>query len=138
PRNSHTTVSAVRQLATADWRLHHVLRKDLLGQSHRPRRSGDGRHQSLALHEFAERDLLAASDALDEAEVGGGQHTQVLAVLLVDALDVLGDHQLDAGGALGVGRLLAAGALAAALAADRADEAAALHVAALDGELITR
>src|SRR5581483_9003829 len=162
PRNSHTTVSAVRQLATADWRLHHVPRKDLLGQSHRPRRSGDGRHQSLALHarhvereetavlnhlagdlvlalgEFAERDLLAASDALDEAEVGGGQHTQVLAVLLVDALDVLGDHQLDAGGALGVGRLLAAGALAAALAADRADEAAALHIAALDGELIAR
>ncbi len=90
----------------------------------------------LAAGEFGERNLFAAPDLVDQAEVGRGQHAQVLAVLLVDALDVLGDHELDAGGALGVGRLLAARSFAAPLAAHRAHEPAALDVAALDGQLV--
>ena len=85
---------------------------------------------------FAERNLFAGANLVDQAEVGRGQHAEVLAVLLVNALDVFGDHQLDAGRHLGIRRLLAAGAFAAPLAADRRDESAALHVAALDGRLV--
>ena len=65
-------------------------------------------------------DFFAAANSVDQAEIRRGQHAEVLAVLLVDALDVLGDHQLDAGRHLGIRRLLAAGAFAAPLAADAA------------------
>ena len=85
---------------------------------------------------FAERNLFPAANLVDHAEVGGGQHAQVLAVLLVDTLDVFGDHQLDAGAHLGIRRLLAAGTFAAPLAADRRDESAFLYVAALDRHFI--
>src|SRR5581483_1748311 len=64
------------------------------------------------------------------------QHAEVLAVLLVDSLDVFGDHQLDSGAQLGVGRLLAAGTFAATLAADGSNEAAFFHVASLDWKFI--
>src|SRR6266566_4002158 len=55
----------------------------------------------------------------------------------VNALDVLRDHQLDSGAHLGVRRLLPGRPLAPALAAHRSHEAAALHRAAGDGELVT-
>ena len=50
--------------------------------------------------------------------------------LLVDALNVFGNHAANSGTHFRVGRLLAARTFAAPLAADRADEAASLHVAA--------
>ena len=83
---------------------------------------------------FGERDFFSRPDLLDQREVGRGQQAQVLAVLFVNAFDVLGDHQLDPGAHLGVGRLLPAGALASPLAADGADEAAFFHGAASDGQ----
>src|SRR5205823_12215780 len=61
---------------------------------------------------------------------------QVLAVLLVDALDVLRDHELDPRAHLGIGRLLAGGSLPAPLAAHRGDEPAAFYRSAADRELL--
>src|SRR5271157_1479736 len=90
----------------------------------------------LALRELGQRDLFAAADLVNQAKVGRRQHAEVLAILLVNAFDVLGDHQLDARRHFGIRRLLPAGALAAPLAADRAHEAAALHIAALDRRLV--
>src|SRR5581483_11751757 len=88
----------------------------------------------FARGEFGERDFLAGANLVDEREVGRSENAEVLAVLLVDALDVFRDDELDAGGALGVRRLLTAGTFAATLAADGGDEPALLHVSALDGE----
>src|SRR5262249_4753969 len=51
-----------------------------------------------------------------------------------NALDIVRDHQLDAGTKLRVRRLLPAGALAPALPAHRGHKTAFLHVAALDGK----
>src|SRR5439155_20483602 len=62
------------------------------------------------------------------------QPAKILAILLVDAFDVLRDHQLDACRHLSIGRLLPAGAFAPALAADRANESAALHIATANGK----
>ena len=62
---------------------------------------------ALTLGEGRERDLLAAADLGDDREIGGRQDAQVLAILPIDALDVLGDDELDPGAHLGVGRLLA-------------------------------
>ncbi len=140
--------------------VNHMAGENLLRDGHRPRLGGDGRQENFALHagdvereqaavldhlagdfvfacgELNQRNLFSAADLVDHAKVSRGQHAEVLAILLVDALDVLGDHQLDAGRHLGVRRLFAAGTLAAALATDRADKATALHVAALDGRLV--
>jgi len=77
--------------------------------------------------ELLQADLLSGADAPDDREVVGGQDAEVLAVLVVDALDALGDHHLNAGVELGVGAGLAAAPLAPALARHRADEAAVLH-----------
>ncbi len=134
----------------------HVAREDLLGDGHRPRLGRDRRQEGLALHardvereqaavldylardlvfafgELHQRNLFSGANPVDHAEVGGGQHAEVLAVLLVDALDVLGDHQLDAGRHLGIRRLLAAGTFAAALAADSGHKAARLDGATRD------
>src|SRR5262249_44250923 len=86
--------------------------------------------------EFTQRDLLAGANPVDQTEVGRGENAQVLAVLLVNALDVFSDHQLDAGAQLGIGRLLAAGTFAPALAADGGNKPAFLDVATLDGDFI--
>src|SRR5581483_7359119 len=83
----------------------------------------------LARRELGQGNLLSAADAIDQGEIRRGQQAQVLAVLLVDAFDVLGDDHADSGAHLGIRRLLAARALAAALSAHGANEAAALHVA---------
>ena len=140
----------------------HVPSEDLLGQRHRRvaralSRVFDRRQKYFPLHarhierkqpavlddlprdlilasgKFAERNLFPAANAVDQRKVGRGQQPQVLAVLFVDALDILGNHDADAGAHLGVRRLLAARSFAAPLAAHRADESAALHVAAADG-----
>src|SRR3954466_1142646 len=135
----------------------HVARENLLGYRHgsRFRVDSGNRHLTLearnverkestvldhlpgnlvfTLREDLERNLLAATNLVDKAEVGGSKHAQVLTVLLVNALDIFGDHELDSRRQLCIWRLLAAGALAATLAADSSDEAAFLHVGALDG-----
>ena len=85
-----------------------------------------------------QRHLLAAADLVDHAEVGGREDADVLAVLAVDPLDVLGDHDADAGGPLRVGRRLAAGALPAALARHGGDEAAVGDVVLADRLLAAR
>src|SRR5207248_6846796 len=79
--------------------------------------------------------LFPGADLVDQRKIRGSEHAQVLAVLLVDALDVFRDHQLDAGRHLGIGRLLAARAFAAPLAAHRGDKTTSLYFAALDGQL---
>ena len=83
---------------------------------------------------FRERDFLSRPNLLDQREVGRSQQAQVLAVLFVNAFNILGDHQLDSGAHLRVGRLLAARAFAPPLAADGAHEAAFFYVAASDGQ----
>ena len=139
--------------------IQHMLRKNLLSNRHRTFSRRDGREEYFALHarhverkqpavfddlagdvifaggEFAQRDLFSGADLIDERKIRGSEHPQVLAVLLVDALDVFRDHQLDASRHLGIGRLFAAGAFAAPLAAYRGDKTALLHFAALDGQL---
>src|SRR5712692_7048802 len=87
----------------------------------------------FALRELGKRDFLPGADLVDQRKINRSQHTQVLAILLVNALDVLGDDDLYARAKLCVRRLLAAGALAPALAADRGHKPALFHIAALDG-----
>src|SRR5207302_1557448 len=139
---------------------HPVARDDLFAERHRPaRRLGRREHDlalepghveveqssvlddatrdlALTLGEGGERDRLAAADPVDDREVGGRENAHVLAVLPIDPLDVLRHHQLDAGAHLGVGGLLTRRALATPLAADRGDEAAALHRPPRDRELL--
>ena len=90
----------------------------------------------LAVGEFGERDRLPGPDAVDQAEVGGRENAQVLAVLVVDALDAFADDDLDARHQLGIRALFPAGALAAPPPRDRTDEAARPHGAALDRRLV--
>ena len=89
-----------------------------------------------ACGELRQRNALAGADSLDQAEVGGGENAQVLAVLIVDALDALADDDLDPRHQLGVRALFPAGALAAALPRHRADEATRLHGAAFDRRFV--
>ena len=56
--------------------------------------------------------------------------------MLVNPLNILGDHQLDAGGKLRVWRLLATRSFSTPLAAHRRDKSTLLHVRALDRQLI--
>src|SRR3989442_15501155 len=143
-------------------RVHHpVAGEDLLAQRHWPGRrirpreddfaleAGDveveqspvlddaARDLPFALGEGREWDRLAAPHPVDDGEVGGRENSQILTVLAVDALDVLGDDQLDPRAHLGIGGLLARRALAASLAAHRRDEAAALDRPPRDGKLFT-
>ena len=133
-----------------------MRRKNLLRQSHRPRPSRDRRQKHLPLHtrnikrkqsavldyllrnlifpggEFTEQDFLPGANPLDQRKVGRSQQPEVLAILLVDALNILRDRDLNPGAHLGIRRLLAARAFAAPLPAYRADKAALLYIAAPD------
>src|SRR5437588_4832513 len=86
--------------------------------------------------ELAQGNLFSAPYLVDQAEIGGGKHAQVLAILLVDALDIFGNHQLDARAQFGIRRLLTARSFAPALAAYRSDKTAFLDIAALDRHFI--
>ncbi len=88
----------------------------------------------FARSKFGEGDLRTSADLVDQRKVGGGKQSEVLAILLVDALDIFGDDHANAGTHFGVGRLLAAGTFAAALAADGGYESAFLDVRAADGK----
>ena len=81
------------------------------------------------LGEFAQWNRFAGTDAIDERKIGTRENAEVLAVLLVNALDVLRYHQLDAGAHLRVGRCLARRSLSPPLAANRTNEAARLDAA---------
>ncbi len=87
----------------------------------------------LARGELAERNFRPGTDTLNQREIRRSQQPEILAVLLVDALDILRDHHLNSGTHLSIGRLLAARAFTAPLAADRADETAFLDIRAPDG-----
>ena len=104
----------------------HIERKQPAVLNHLPR------DLIFAGRELAQRNLFPAANPVDQRKVGRSQHSQVLAILLVDALNVFRDHHLDAGAHLGVRRLLAARSFAAPLSAHRAHKSAALHVAAPD------
>src|SRR5207244_3727788 len=84
--------------------------------------------------ELAQRNLFSGANLIDQRKVCRSQHAEVLAILLVNAFDVLRDHQLDACRHLCIWRLFAAGAFAPPLAADRANETAALHIATANGK----
>ena len=138
----------------------HVPRKNLLANRHWPRLGINSRNGHLALHArdvewkqaavldhlarnlvFAARkdlewNLFAAANAIDKTEICRREDAQVLAVLLVNPLDVLGDHQLDARRKLRVGRLLAARSFSSPLATDGYDESAFFHICTFDRQLI--
>src|SRR5439155_16590449 len=128
---------------------HGPRRRDRRPQRHLPLEAGDvvveqstvlddsARDLTLPARESRQGDLLALPHALEDREVGGDQEPKVLAVLAIDALHVLRDHEFDPGGELRVRRLLARRTLAAPRAAHRGDEAAAPHGAARDGELVS-
>ena len=82
--------------------------------------------------ELLDGDALAGDDPLQDPEVGRGEQADVLAVLPVDLLDALGDHQVHARGELAEGRRLAAGTAPLAEAADDHGEASALDRVLLD------
>src|SRR5207247_4014140 len=77
--------------------------------------------------ERRQRQLVAAPDLLDDREIGRREHPQVLTILPVDALDILGDHELDARTPLGVWGLLTRRPFPAPLARHRRHVPAALH-----------
>ena len=134
----------------------HVAGEDLLSNSHGPLAGNNGRQKDLLLHaghverekpavvdnlagnvvfafgELAERDFFTGANLVDEAEVRRSQDAEILTVLLVDALNIFGDHHLDSGTQFGVRRLLAAGTFASPLAAHGSYEAASFHVSTLD------
>src|SRR5215471_9576883 len=85
----------------------------------------------FSAREFIERDLFAGRDPRNQAEIGRRQQAEVLAILLIYTLDVFGYRQFNAGGDLGIRRLLAAGPLASALARYRSDEPTPLDVSPL-------
>ena len=90
----------------------------------------------LTLRESSRGIVRPGANFVDERKIRRCKHAEVLAVLLVDTLDILGDDDLDSGAAFGIGRLFATATLSPSLAAYGADEASALYVAALNGKLI--
>ncbi len=81
-----------------------------------------------SLREFRKRDRLAPADPVDQRKIGRGEDAEVLAVLPVDPLDVLRDHEPDPGAPFRVRRLFARRALPAALSRDADGESPRLHV----------
>ena len=89
------------------------------------------------MHEFFDVDGLAAPDAVDQAEIGGGEQADVVGVLPVDALEAFGDDQADAGQLLGDRAVFARGALAVAGTGDGDAEAPCPHLADADRRDVT-
>src|SRR5262249_49081939 len=79
------------------------------------------------------RNFFTTANFVDQRKIGRSQQAEVLAILLVDALNVFGDDDANTGAHLGVRRLLAAGTFTAAFAADGGDGAALLDIGATDG-----
>src|SRR3974390_1085484 len=88
--------------------------------------------------ESLERNGLAGANALQHAEISGGQNAEVVAILAVDALEALSDDQAHAGGLLRKRARFARRALAVALASDDYLEAAVLESIGSDGRFAAR
>jgi hypothetical protein len=134
--------------------INHVPREYLLGQGHGMLACLDWRQKHLPLHprhierkqaavfnyltrdlifpcrKLRERNLFPTTNPVDQRKVRRSQHAQVLAILLIDPFNILGDHHADAGAHLGIRRLLAARSFTAPLSAHGAHKSAALHLAA--------
>src|SRR5205807_5751154 len=87
--------------------------------------------------ELGKWNLLTAPNPVNELEICRCKYAQILAVLLVNSFNVLRDHHANPGGQLGIWRLFAAGSLTSPLPAHRRNESAFLHIAALNGQLVT-
>ena len=162
---THETLIAGLHSRNADLLLrrieHPVPREDLLGYRHRALLRRHDRHcneplqprhvvveqapvlddaardAAFATRELLERDLLAIPDPLDQREVRTREHAEILAVLAIDPLDTLGDHDLDPRVHLRVGRCLARRSLPAPRARCARDESARAHGAAHHWEFLT-
>jgi hypothetical protein len=67
---------------------------------------------------------------VDQRQISRSKKSQILAVLLVNPLDILRNHHPDASTHFGVRRLFPAGTFAATLATDCRHESTALYIAA--------
>src|SRR5205807_8446409 len=90
----------------------------------------------FAAGEFSQRDFLACPHLIYKVEIRGSQYAEVLAILLVNALNVLRDDELNSRRPLGVRRLLPAGTFSTPFAADTRHEPTILYVAALNRQLV--
>src|ERR1700736_4781999 len=99
----------------------HVAREDLLGQRHRTLFRFDRGQKHFLLHtrdvegkqsavfdylprdlvltgrKFVQRNFLFAANLVDQRKISRGQHAQILTILLIDALNILGNHQANEG-----------------------------------------
>jgi hypothetical protein len=158
PVGAHEAAVADLRIAGRDWRGQQVAADDLLVQRHRPRVGGQrhglrvaqvrlpeleqaagtqdgGGQRFAALQQFVDGHRFAARQPVGQRHVGGGEQADVVGVLPVDALEAPGDHQPDAGQALGRRAVLARRALAVAAARHGDLEAAGLRRASCDGHL---
>src|SRR5258708_10679752 len=130
--------------------VHHVPRKNLLRQRHGAFFSLHWRQEYFLLHprhverkqptvlnylprnlilslgKLGKRNLLPTANSVDQRKVSRSEHAQILAILLVDALNVLRNHHFDPRAHLGVRRLLAARTLSPPLSAHPTHKPAAL------------
>src|SRR6266446_1733239 len=130
-RDSRPRLSSRAKLGSLRYCRQHVHRKNLLRQSHRARRSLDRWQENFPLHarnvkrkqpailnhlpsdlvlpssKFTERNFLPRANPVDQSKVGRCQQPQVLAVLLLDALNILGNRNLNPSTYLRIRRLLA-------------------------------
>ena len=91
-----------------------------------------------AAQEFVDRHRLARENAVEHGEIGGGQNADVVAILLIDALETLRDDQPYSRRQFGKRARFPRRSLAIALAGDRDLEAAVLHVEVADRFLAAR
>src|SRR5580692_5542428 len=137
--------------------VYHVARKDFFRHGHRALVSFDRWQKHFLLHagyvewkkatvfddlvsnfifarrELAERNFLSAANPINQGKIRRGQHSKVLAILLVDTLDVFGNHDADSGTHFRIRRLFPTRSFAASFAADGTDKTATLDVTPPDG-----
>src|SRR6202162_6385692 len=137
--------------------VYHVARKDFFRHGHRALVGFDRRQEHLLLHarhiewkkstvfddlsrnfilarrELAERNFLTAANPINQGKIRRGQHSKVLAILLVDTLDVFGNHDADSRTHFRIRRLFPTRSFAPSFAADGTDKTATLYVTAPDG-----
>src|SRR5215469_3694217 len=89
-----------------------------------------GGRNTFSRGKLTQRNLFACSNLVDQRKILCGQQPQVLAILFVNSLDVLCNHQLDSSAHFRIGRLFAARALATPFPANRTNKSTPLHVSA--------
>ena len=85
--------------------------------------AGDG---VLPLLELIEGDRLSGDQSLENREICTGQQSQIVAVLLINPFDILGEDQVDSSTQFRVRRRLTAGPLAPSLTTDGGSKSALL------------